>query len=460
MTKEEIQGISKIVDQYKNIEVEAEYQRFWDNIKILAATYLNELIKHQQKESGRVHVSASVSEDYKKEVEAALAGKTLKELEELELQARNIFNSKEVRINVEFWENMLKKILVKKAELELEALYQAKLKASQEINNSQVGPIDHVRQPFYAQPQIRDPGSPKLIRVKRIVEKVPEVVVVVEGEAGDGNGKVTIEENTTTTTTNNTKTTSSVEENIDQNSEAYNENDESLGTSEMDFSWANLESDEDFKLSINQKREDVFETELSKILQQLRDTLEERKRMEEARESSGGVGFSGEGFNRVDNSKGDIPWFKNIQNQNTNEDEGTFNLHAREVQKDYDWIEKFRPRKPHYFNRVKMGYEWNKVHQTHYDLDNPPPKEVLGYKFNIFYPNLIDPSKIPTYTREALENHEFCLIRFSGGPPYEDIAFKIVNREWDLTDRHGFKCVFDHGFLHLHFNFVKVRYRR
>ena len=36
------------------------------------------------------------------------------------------------------------------------------------------------------------------------------------------------------------------------------------------------------------------------------------------------------------------------------------------------------------------GYEWNKYNQTHYDSDNPPPKVVQGYKFNLFYPDLID----------------------------------------------------------------------
>jgi hypothetical protein len=42
----------------------------------------------------------------------------------------------------------------------------------------------------------------------------------------------------------------------------------------------------------------------------------------------------------------------------------------------YWWHEKYRPRKPKYFNRVHTGYEWNKYNQTHYDSDNPPPKVV------------------------------------------------------------------------------------
>jgi hypothetical protein len=50
----------------------------------------------------------------------------------------------------------------------------------------------------------------------------------------------------------------------------------------------------------------------------------------------------------------------------------------------YSWEDKYRPRKPRYFNKVHTGFEWNKYNQTHYDSDNPPPKVVQGYKFNLF----------------------------------------------------------------------------
>ena len=89
----------------------------------------------------------------------------------------------------------------------------------------------------------------------------------------------------------------------------------------------------------------------------------------------------------------------------------------------YWWHDKYRPRKPKYFNRVHTGYEWNKYNQTHYDHDNPPPKIVQGYKFNIFYPDLVDKSKAPTYTIEKDGNStKTCIIRFHAGPPYEDIV--------------------------------------
>jgi hypothetical protein len=88
----------------------------------------------------------------------------------------------------------------------------------------------------------------------------------------------------------------------------------------------------------------------------------------------------------------------------------------------YWWHDKYRPRKPKYFNRVHTGYEWNKYNQTHYDHDNPPPKVVQGYKFNIFYPDLIDKTKAPTFVIEpdpTSKNGETCMLRFHAGPPYE-----------------------------------------
>ncbi|GER41938.1 cactin [Striga asiatica] len=127
----------------------------------------------------------------------------------------------------------------------------------------------------------------------------------------------------------------------------------------------------------------------------------------------------------------------------------------------YWWHDKYRPRKPKYFNRVHTGYEWNKYNQTHYDHDNPPPKIVQGYKFNIFYPDLVDKSKAPIYTIEKDgDSSETCIIRFHAGPPYEDIAFRIVNKEWEYSHKKGFKCTFERGILHVYFNFKRYRYRR
>ena len=109
---------------------------------------------------------------------------------------------------------------------------------------------------------------------------------------------------------------------------------------------------------------------------------------------------------------------------------------------------------------MKTGYDWNKYNSSHYDFDNPPPKTVQGYKFNVFYPDLLDRTHTPRFFLEPADSDEFAIIRFHAGPPYEDVAFKIVNREWEQAKKHGFRCSFDRGILQLWFNFKRARYRR
>jgi len=65
------------------------------------------------------------------------------------------------------------------------------------------------------------------------------------------------------------------------------------------------------------------------------------------------------------------------------EEEYNFNSEVSLGSQDPIWKEKYRPRKPRFINRVHTGFEWNKYNQTHYDTDNPPPKIVQGYKFNV-----------------------------------------------------------------------------
>ena len=146
----------------------------------------------------------------------------------------------------------------------------------------------------------------------------------------------------------------------------------------------------------------------------------------------------------------------------TEEGDANFSAEVALESQAYWWHDKYRPRKPKYFNRVHTGYSWNKYNQTHYDSSNPPPKLVQGYKFNIFYPDLIDRQRAPAYQLlpDPSGAKDTCVIRFRGGPPYEDLAFKIVNREWEHSHKRGFKCRFERGILQLYFNFKRVRYRR
>jgi hypothetical protein len=122
---------------------------------------------------------------------------------------------------------------------------------------------------------------------------------------------------------------------------------------------------------------------------------------------------------------------------------------------------RYRLRKPQYFNRVHTGFQWNNYNRTHYDMDNPPPKIVHGYEFNILYPDLMDKNSIPQFSvTPCRDNKDFSVLNFHAGPPYKDVAFKIVTREWARSYKAGYRCQFHNNIFQLWFRFKRYRYRR
>ncbi|KAL9642774.1 hypothetical protein ABK040_009849 [Willaertia magna] len=183
---------------------------------------------------------------------------------------------------------------------------------------------------------------------------------------------------------------------------------------------------------------------LDRIITEYNDNYKERQ-------STNTSSSSGMNDNEKEND-----FFKEIKSREEEGDEDGVEEVKLLNEQQYSWNDKFRPRKPKYFNRVRTGYEWTAYNRTHYDTENPPPKVIQGYRFNIFYPDLIDKTKIPSFHVEK-ENEDFCILRFHAGPPYEDIAFRIVNRIWERSHRKGYKCIFERGVLQLHFNFKRRR---
>ena len=55
---------------------------------------------------------------------------------------------------------------------------------------------------------------------------------------------------------------------------------------------------------------------------------------------------------------------------------------------------------------------------------------------------------------------EYYSISTTTGPPYEDVAFRIVNNEWNADKRAGFRVSFDRGVLQVNFNFKRHIYKR
>jgi len=125
---------------------------------------------------------------------------------------------------------------------------------------------------------------------------------------------------------------------------------------------------------------------------------------------------------------------------------------------------------PLYYNRVQVGIEWNRYTAVHYDEKNPPPPIVTGYHFNIFYPDLVGTSQSPKYKVEreggrkrgqsvaTSGEQDTCILRFTCSGVYQDIAFLIVDNEWDYSSKYerGFRSSFEKGVFRLHFKFKKV----
>jgi len=120
----------------------------------------------------------------------------------------------------------------------------------------------------------------------------------------------------------------------------------------------------------------------------------------------------------------------------------------------------YAPIKPIYFNTVKKIYFWNPYNRLHYNEDNPPPKQIQGYKFNIFLTQLDNLKSSPHFYLEPCLDPDYEILRFICGKPYEDIAFKIVKRDWQKTRKFGYKSCFANGVLQLWFNFKVFRWRR
>lgn len=243
----------------------------------------------------------------------------------------------------------------------------------------------------------------------------------------------------------------------------------SRGFNVLEFSFSEFKNGGQLKFVFNEvlKVQKEPEPEPETALIEIEDKLNNRIISSSSSSSSAAVNW--------DNCPSALVLLEQEQTRHVGKDELPFNTEAEDLlinQKSAIpiWHSKYsniKPRKPRFFNRVRMNYVWNKYNQTHYDTSNPPPKVVQGFRFNIFYPELSQISSnnstlLPTYRREIdptdPENNE--IVRFSAGPPYSDVIFRIPKEEWDMSSQHGFKCIFERGALRLHFWFRSQRYRR
>ncbi|KAF9563743.1 hypothetical protein CPC08DRAFT_661648 [Agrocybe pediades] len=391
------------IERYLTLETSDTNIDFWTNMMVICKDRLERI---QSNKRMGVEAAAAVEAD----IAALLSGKTYEDLSALQRRIQEKLTSGEP-IDTDYWEGLLKKILVWKAKAKLKNLHEVVVR--NRLEQLRKRQRDEALQ---AQEEL-------LAGVARSASRrnVPAAVADVE----------------------------MVEEVIPaQEMEPY---DRSMSPPLIDITKLSAEERDIDILIDKDDRRNLFEQRRAVAASRYVPKTAQKAVVEQpSEEAASSADLASEALYRAEAEK------------DLDEEEELFNLEENIANPtSYNWEDKYRPRKPRYFNRVHTGYEWNKYNQTHYDTDNPPPKVVQGYKFNIFYPDLIDKSKAPTYkiVKEP-GNDETVLLHFSAGPPYEDIAFRIVNREWEFSHKRGFRSSFDRGCLSLWFNFRRNFYRK
>ncbi|KAK2466484.1 hypothetical protein APHAL10511_002126 [Amanita phalloides] len=401
LSGQQIEELHDDIERYLSLEHVDVNIDFWTNMMVVCKDRLERIRSNEQM---GMEAAAAVETD----ITALLSGKSYDQLAALQRKVHDKLTSGEP-VDTEYWENLLKKLLVWKAKAKLKSLHEVVVRNRlEQLRKRQRDEALHAQEELLA-------GVAKSASKKVSDSVILPVQVDLYGVA--------------------------------EKTEPY---DRAMSPERLDIAKLNSDdrqirivNEEDDKQDLYQKRHSVAASRF--VPKAAKQVVEEP-----VEEAASGADLASEALYRAEAEK------------DLDEEEEIFNLEENIAHPtSYNWEDKYRPRKPRYFNRVHTGYEWNKYNQTHYDTDNPPPKVVQGYKFNIFYPDLIDKSKAPTYkiVKEP-GNEETVLLHFSAGPPYEDIAFRIVNREWEYSHKRGFRSSFDRGCLSLWFNFRRNFYRK
>lgn len=399
-------------DLIEDIKVYKELERgknldYWNDITVIVEDELHKLRKLERTEyEVAVGRREGIHESVAKDVTAIFKGKTATQLESLQLQIQAKITGKPEGVDIGYWESLLSQLKAHMARARLRDRHQENLRKKLEVLIAEQG---------VARTE-NEEGSQAQENESTVKQDEPSSSTAVEKNENNHSDDDQEETNAAN----------------DLLSESFREY-EAGGYSPTYTPYSQLEpgtlvtqEDEDSQ-RLEYARKQVLSTgrKIQNVL-----TAEEQAMHREARKGMGS-------------------------------DEAQFSVESSLEAQIYLWSDKYRPRKPRYFNRVHTGFEWNKYNQTHYDMDNPPPKIVQGYKFNIFYPDLIDKNTTPEYfLTPCADNKDFALLRFHAGPPYEDIAFKIVNREWEYSYKRGFRCQFHNNIFQLWFHFKRYRYRR
>ncbi|CEH19441.1 Cactin [Ceraceosorus bombacis] len=415
LSLDEVEELHQDIQMYLTLEKNQQHLDFWKAMVIVCDDKLDEL---RMVEDGANPQQRSLDPAVRSEMDTMLGNKTHEQLVGLQDQVRSKLKSGE-SIDVEYWEGLLKQIVV----------WRAKARLRDQHENVLANRIAYLR-------------KRQRLEAERMQE---ELRAQMQDGEDDATGQFEAQQ-----------LPSGADADEDQAAEAQ------AAAAEAELLRIQTEWDETMEPGFIDRNSLPYADRQVAVV----DPDEDRVKLLEARRKVLGARFvprnSGPRHARGEGEDADASMWKQEASKPMDVEEEAFNNAEELVGKSYQWEDKYRPRKPRYFNRVHTGFEWSRYNQTHYDsVENPPPKVVQGYKFNIFYPDLIDKSKAPTYRiRKDPNDPDTAIIIFIAGPPYEDIAFRIVNKPWNLAHRRGFRASFDRGIMQLYFSFQRNFYRK
>ncbi|KAJ4434462.1 hypothetical protein ANN_23024 [Periplaneta americana] len=412
LTTKDLEDLIEDIKVYKELE-RGKNLDYWNDITVIVEDELHKLRKLEKQSAYEAAVGRreGIHQSVAKEVASVFKGKTATQLEALQLQIETKISGKPEGVDIGYWESLLSQLKAHMARARLRDRHQDNLRHKLEMLKAQQGVAGAGTE--------EETGDGAETTIKTEPDSHSEVASIHESSSSEK------EDDEDDTTRGNEVANAMLSESFaDYESGGYSP--QYLGQSQLDPGTFVMNEEDDLqRLVFARMQVQGTGSRVESVI-----AAEEQALQREARKGM-------------------------------TADEAEFSVETALDSQVYLWSDKYRPRKPRYFNRVHTGFEWNKYNQTHYDMDNPPPKIVQGYKFNIFYPDLIDKNTTPEYfLTPCTDNRDFANLRFHAGPPYEDIAFKIVNREWEYSYKRGFRCQFHNNIFQLWFHFKRYRYRR
>jgi len=128
--KDELISIINDSALFQKIEEDPVYIKFWKTIKETSETRKETLEKQEyqgilgfRKEK---EIKANIMNDYIEEIDEVIKNKNITELLELENESRETLNTTKFLVDLEYWEEILKKIVVERCNMELLEVFELK----------------------------------------------------------------------------------------------------------------------------------------------------------------------------------------------------------------------------------------------------------------------------------------------------------------------------------------------